>query len=324
MRLRRPLASLLLPLLLAASPCALAAQPRLADDDRARLAEAIALARSVGDSLWPGWSRVPFAVLLVTPTHEFLVGHPRPSADFTPLGRDSLLGGEVLVRGRVFSPSLLATFPAVGGLSTVVVGQPANTEEKTSTGWVLTLLHEHLHQLQHAQPGYWAGVRALDLARGDTTGMWMLQYPFPYEDEQVRDSFAAAARAAADLDTAAFRRAWMALRARLRDDDARYLAFQLWQEGIARWTQHAVAALAARRHAPTAAYAALPDVIPYAEAARRERERNLRQARAADLARSRRDVVYPVGAAIAHMLDAAGVSWRGDYLARPYSLEVLK
>jgi len=298
--------------------------PALPDDDRARIAEAFALAQRVGDSVWRGWSRVPFAVLLVTPTHEFLVGHPRPSAEFTRVGYDSLLRAEVSVRPRVFSPTLLATFPAVGGLSTIVVGQPAHTGQR-STGWVLTLLHEHLHQLQTAQPGYFDGVRALDLARGDTTGMWMLNYPFPYDSVPVQRAFAdfAHVAAAAEADATALARAWRELRARIGEDDARYLAFQLWQEGVARYTELAVASLAARRHRPTGAYAALPDVTPYAVAAAELRERIVAQARGAQLATSRRTAVYPVGAALALALDASSPAWRDDYFTRPFGFDVL-
>lgn len=326
---RRPSATAALLLAALLSARATPAQtPTLPDDDRARIAEAFALARGIGDSVWSGWSRVPFAVLLVTSTHEFLVGHPRPSADFARVGYDSLLRSEVLVRPRVFPPTLLATFPAVGGLSTIVVGQPSRTGTR-STGWVLTLLHEHLHQLQNAQPGYFDGVRALGLARGDTTGMWMLNYPFPYDRAPVQRAFAEFARLAAagsergDVDGAALARAWGALRRRIGEDDARYLAFQLWQEGVARYTEYATATLAARRHVPTAAYAALPDVTSYADAATELRQRIVTQSHAAQLGTSRRAVVYPVGAALALTLDATSRAWREQYFTRPFGFDVL-
>jgi hypothetical protein len=79
---------------------------------------------------------------------------------------------------------------AVGGVATIVVGQPAHTGQ-TSTRWVLTVLHEHFHQLQFSQPGYYPGVTALGLARGDTTGMWMLNHGFPYDSVAVQARFAA-------------------------------------------------------------------------------------------------------------------------------------
>ena len=52
---------------------------------------------------------------------------------------------------------------------------------------MLTVLHEHFHQLQQSQPGYFQGVEALGLSGGDQTGMWMLNYPFPYKTPAVAE-----------------------------------------------------------------------------------------------------------------------------------------
>src|SRR5260370_29548884 len=74
--------------------------PALPDDDRIRIAEAFRLADAVGNRVWPGWDKAPFAVLLVTPEYEFLVRHPKPSADFTSLGEDKVLKYGVSYRKR--------------------------------------------------------------------------------------------------------------------------------------------------------------------------------------------------------------------------------
>ena len=130
--------------------------PRLSWPDRLRLAEAFRLAERVRSEVWPGWQRTAMAVLLVTDSTEFLVGHPRPTSEFAPLGQDSVLGHEVRARPRRFPPTLLATFPAVGGIATIVVGTAERTG-KSSTAWVLTLLHEHFHQWQTSLPDYYHG-----------------------------------------------------------------------------------------------------------------------------------------------------------------------
>ncbi|MFL5617812.1 MAG: hypothetical protein ACJ79A_05380 [Gemmatimonadaceae bacterium] len=299
-----------------------AAPAALAPDDRIRIAEAFRLGDAVGDSIWPGWTSAPFAVLLVTPEREFLVRHPRPSAEFTRIGYDSLLRSEVLVRERKLSPTLLATFPAVGGVSTIVVGKPRATG-KSSTEWVLTLLHEHFHQLQASRPDYYARVDALGLARGDQTGMWMLNYAFPYDSSVVQSRFGALA---AHLDSAlsatvpdarrshwlAARVARVALRAALSPDDDRYLAFQMWQEGVARYTELQVARFAARHFTPTAAFRALPDFIPFATAAERI-EAGIHAGLRAPLSQNRRVAFYPVGAAYAVMLDEDDEGWKQKY-----------
>jgi hypothetical protein len=313
---------------------ATASAPQLSPEDRTRIAEAFKLADAVGDQIWPAWTSAPFAILLVTPEREFLLRHPRPSPDFTSIGYDSLLKTDVLVRPRQFPPNLLATFPAVGGVSTIVVGQPAATERKNSTEWVVTLLHEHFHQLQTSRPGYYARVDSLGLARGDKTGMWMLNYAFPYDSARVRTRFAAltqqldSALAATGADERAIR--WTtarSARARLRDalapGDDRYLAFQMWQEGVARYTELAVARFAAEHYTPSAAFAALPDFVPYATVGERI-ESNVRAGlRGSSLERGNRVAFYPAGAAYALMLDRMAPEWRSHYFDRAMSLDAL-
>lgn len=309
--------------------------------DRVRLAEAFALAAAVGDRVWPAWSRAPFAVLLVTPEHEFLLRHPRPSTDFRRIGYDGLLGSEVHTRRRIFPTGLLATFPAVGGVPTIVIGQPASTG-LTSTRWVLTVLHEHFHQLQYAQPGYHSGVAALDLARGDTTGMWMLNFAFPYDTVAVQLGFADFTRAlaaalepqapsaATDASGGRLPRARVVAAARRRlgavlpAADDRYLAFQMWQEGGARYTELRVARLAAEAgYVPGGAFRALADYTAYAAAAAAI-ERGIRtELRTAALGSARRVAFYPAGAATALVLDVAAPGWQASYFARPFALEPL-
>lgn len=84
-------------------------------------------------------------------------------------------------RKRMYPIAMQATFPGVNGVNTIVIGHAELTADKTSTRWVLTVLHEHFHQLVYSQPGYYADVEKLGLAHGDKTGMWMLNYPFPYD-----------------------------------------------------------------------------------------------------------------------------------------------
>ena len=305
--------------------------------DRVRIGEAFRLADALGDSLWPGWSAVPFAVLLVTPTQEFLFRHPQPSPDFVRVLDEISLGGAVYSRTRVFPPTYLATFPAVSGVPTVVVGQAEQTG-KTSTEWVLTLLHEHFHQLQMSVPGYWTGVNALGLARGDTTGMWMLNYPFPYDSADVQRRFQSAwgrLRAAVSVDgssaaagasgasaAAALRSSLESLRAGLAPDDYRYLAFQLWQEGVARYTEYAMAERAAGSFAPSTDFLALPDQESFAVVAARLRKGVLADSVLA-LGARRRVAFYRFGAAVALALDATGTDWRRSYFIAGFALDPL-
>ncbi|HLM60725.1 MAG TPA: hypothetical protein VK308_07975 [Pyrinomonadaceae bacterium] len=94
-------------------------KPNVPEVDRIRIAEAFKVGQSLDNQIWKDWNKAPFAVMPVTPENEFLIRHSKPSQDFTLIGYDSLLQSEVYFRKRSFSPNLLATFPAVGGVSTI-------------------------------------------------------------------------------------------------------------------------------------------------------------------------------------------------------------
>ena len=301
----------------------------LAYADRVRIAEAFQLADAV-EQLWPGWSEVPFAVLLVDGEHEFLIRHPHPTDDFESLGHDPLLDEDVLLRPRVFEPGLLATFPAVSGLPTLVIGTPEATG-LSSTQWVLTALHEHFHQLQMSDADYYPATNGLGLGDEDDSGMWMLDYPFPYDSPQVAAALEKLARAARlALDSIGFPSSaeilgdYLAQRDRLRDEvgekDYRYLSFQIWQEGIARYTQLAVAARAGSGYVPSARFEALPDFMPYSAVAEELRE-TVRSELESSLPELRRVLFYPIGAVEGLLLDRFRPGWRDRYLARKFYVD---
>src|SRR5262245_37056093 len=307
-------------------------QPQLTNVDRTRLTEAFRLAEAVGNKVWPDWDKAPFAVLLVTPNHEFLIRHPKPSDDFASLGDDTVLKTKVWTRKRKFSPDLLATFPAVGGVPTIVIGQAENTSARISTRWVVTLLHEHFHQLQNSQPRYYAEVDSLGLSRGDTTGMWMLNYDFPYEKGEVKEQFSNMAKLLADALTvvgkaefAAKRDAYLDARKKFRSllstDDGKYLSFQVWQEGMARYTEYHVAKLAAGEYKPGQEFLELKDYTSFDVEAKNIRRRIEKELTSVQLDKAKRTAFYALGAGEGLLLDASRRDWRKKYFDEKFTLD---
>jgi hypothetical protein len=311
------------------------AAPSLSQIDRVRLREVFRLGDTIGDRIWRGWSKAPFAVLLVTPEYEFLMRHPKPSADFTKLGYDNLLKSDVYYRKRSFPPYYLATFPAVGGsmISTIVVGQAENTSVKDSSRWVITLLHEHFHQLQDSQPNFYGDVNALNLAHGDQTGMWMLNYGFPYERTEVQEQFAmmskllAAAIEAPKRERTQKVRAYLEARRKFQEllapDDYKYFSFQFWKEGIARYTEYRLAQMAAAKYRVSKDFRALPDYQSFAEMAKSTRARIFKQLETQKLGEGKREVVYSFGAAEGLLLDQINPGWRRRYFVEKFELSRL-
>ena len=312
-------------LLLAAIALAQSSNPQLPHKDAVRIHEFYRLSAQIGDRVWPNWNRTPAPLLLVTPTTEFLTHYPDPPSEFKKMTDD------IYVRPRHYPTGLLATFPAFGPPSTIVIGEAENTDAKTSTPWLLTLMHEHFHQMQDSQPGFFEAVSDLGLAHRDKTGMWMLNYPFPYEKPELVDSFGKLRdRLLTVLNERNDRRfhqlvrQYMAERdkfyAQLVPDDRKYLSFQLWREGIARYVQIRAAEVAAR-YGPTPEYSALADYEPFETYAAKARTDTLSQLRRVDLARWKRDAVYPFGACEGLLLDRMNPKWRDGYFQHLFTLD---
>lgn len=305
--------------------------PQLARADRIRITEARRVSAELGDVVWPGLGSMGMPILLVTDSVEFLVGRSGSQDGFGAAGYDSLLGDSVATRARRLDPGLLATFP-VAGAPTIVIGTRERTG-KSSTEWVLTVMHEHFHQWQYTRPGYYRGVAGLELSGGDTTGMWMLNYAFPYDSARIQlavRSWAAALRRAlgATSNTGAqaieqTARARDRLRSLLSPADFRYLEFQLWQEGVARYVEYRTAVLAARQAEPPREFRTLPDYEPYGVVAGEIRRKLLRDLDRLDLGRDRRVCFYAIGAAIALLLDETEPRWKEAYAQHPFAIAAL-
>jgi hypothetical protein len=328
----RPRFALILLLLLLFQKSLTQEKPAIPYADRIRLAEAFKIAETLGNQVWKDWDTAPFAVLLITPKHEFLIRHPRPSDDFDPIGYDSLLESDVYFRKRTFPTTLLATFPAVGGISTIVIGQAENTLKKTSTPWVVTVLHEHLHQLQNSRPDYYDDVNALNLSRGDKTGMWMLNYPFPYDSLEIGRQLsimggllvrALNAEPASDFSAAvaAYLESRRRLKTMLSRDDFTYFSFQVWQEGIARYTEYRMAGLAGKKFRPSKEFRALKDYEPFEQVAENIKKDMMQELSTMKLSEDGRAAFYPLGAGEGLLLDRTNPKWKDRYFVDKFFID---
>lgn len=298
-------------LLLAHLFAALAVQAAPAADPlTAELAAAQAVARTEGERLWPGYGAAPFGMLLVRENRELLLCHPSVPAGFSPAGMDETTGCHGFTRPRSsLAPNLLAAMPIFGPPSTIVIGTPEATG-LSPVRWRATIWHEHFHQFQAALPNYYQRVEALGLAGDDRTGMWMLNFPFPYQRPDVVQAHGHASRALAAAlaargggSLAPLARRYVALRRALAqaagERNWTYFDFQLWQEGVARWTEIAIVRGAA-------------DQPGRDDAAAREQE-ILTGLAAPDLARDGRLAAYALGAGEAMLMEACSFDWRIRY-----------
>ncbi len=295
------------------------AAPAPSGADTRSVLEARDIARTIGDTLWPNWSKTPFIIDLLTPSYELLLGTAS-----VPKGFTKPVSGAVY-RKRTFPASLQATFPAFNAVPVIVIGEQPLTASKTPTRWLVTLLHEHFHQWQYSWPAYGDAVDALRLANGDTTGMWMLNYAFPYGSPAIAAHYAGvAARLAVTVKAAGTPRFSVALReyraarsawqASLRPNDYRYFAFVCWQEGVARYTEYRAAQVAAYAHAARSTFLTAAQARRLRLDSKETYAGILHELQTASLSKAQRVAFYAFGAGEALLLDRVAPHWHRHYL----------
>lgn len=307
-------------------------KPQISEIDRLRIAEAFRIGEKLQNKLWKNWDKSPFALLLIDDETEFLIRHPKPSDEFQSIGYDGLLKSEIFVRPRKFQKGFLATFPAFNITPVIVVGKAENTYLKTSTPWVFTVLHEHFHQMQMSDSTYFSDVESLNLSRGDTSGMWQINFPFPYSKKEIGDQFKILSnllRETYNTPTESERRQkleqYLVKRKQfaesLNADDYKYFSFQLWQEGIARYTEYKLMELAAKKMKPSKAFKSLKDFTTFADEADKLFAATDKELKNINLSESERIVFYPFGAFEGFLLDKINPKWRDRYLTEKFAIE---
>lgn len=321
------------------------------DEYKIRIREAMRINEMFSDSIWEGLAKTPFNIILVTDNYEYLVNANEPYTGFSFAGYDTLLSSNIYMRERVFNNNLLATFPVDKGIPTIVVGTPSATS-RNGVDWTITLLHEHFHQYQYSQPDYYAAVNELDLSGGDQSGMWMLNYPFPYEDPekdslyytlaqklqpQYPNPFSPSVKLETREDFLKYKeqlnkeriskiKNYFAERKnftdKLNEKDYKYFSFQIWQEGLARYTEGKFYDLLQENHyEPSNEYKALGDTISLNSYALKFKRKNANRLVSQKLNENQRNCFYTLGFFEGYLLDEINPGWRKKYFTDKFFIE---
>jgi hypothetical protein len=290
--------------------------------DREMIADAHSIIREYGDQVWDGFSQAPLPILLIEEDQETLFCGA-PIDGFVSAKFDTVTKCSMQFRSREL-PNDLSAATYLGEHQVVMMGT-ASTLETTRAEWLVIVLHEAFHQYQSVLPAY---VDATERVRVDFEGgteqgaRWMLDYPFPYADAQVRAIFAEMTGSALRfLEASSEQQKLAAIEDYLaaRDRAARnvgpkswaYFEFQTGQEGVARWSEIRIAA---------AAGIADPDLAAVAEETRLGLATSLRAIDRDGLNMWTRSAFYVLGAVEAEMLEQTEPAWRREYPRRPFEL----
>src|SRR4029078_2247515 len=105
------------------------------------------------------------------------------------------------------------------------------------------------------------------------------------------------------------------LKQMLTPDDYKYFSFQLWKEGIARYTEYRVAQWAAAKYQPTREFQNLKDFTTFSAVAVQEHALIVHELSTLKLENYKRVAFYPIGPPEGLLLHRANPRWRSRYLA---------
>ena len=209
------------------------------------------------------------------------------------------------------------------------MGTPENTG-KSTIDWIITILHEHFHQYQYSQPDYYNNVNKLNLSGGDSTGMWMLNYPFPYEDKKINAAYDSCKKALAQIFKSkddwqfkdlykAFKNKRAHLKESLQENDYKYFSFQLWQEGIACYTEiKLMQLLLANNYVFSKEVQNIKDYKPLKDHYKDYYTNALNLIDDLSLRDSKRICFYAFGAFEGLLLDKVNPSWKKNYFKKKF------
>lgn len=299
----------------------------MSERDAICIAEAYYLWQSLGDKVWPGWTKIDMPMVYITQEREFAIGFQQPLAGFSP--HDPLADGQsVQSRPRELAPTLAASYD-FQNVPAVVIGTPEALEWSASQ-WALKAVHEMFHVLS-THHGSQQRIAALDIGPREDAS-WQLDFPFPYGDADTMRLMhlqgypvylAITATDEADIlyNAGTALEALAVLRRHLRDltgDDRawKYAMFQEGEEDVARYTEHRLAQLAAEEEAyrPLRAFAELDGFVPYSEVWNASYKSAPFVIKHAGRAVKTRTLFYYMGLGKALLLDRIKPDWRDSYL----------
>ena len=304
--------------------------PKMRTEDRIRIHEAEFLFKKFGNQVWPGINRVPFTLLVIDDTMEFLINCAKPGPEFRNVGYDSILSTQVYVRRAKNPDNSMAVLPVVNGQNAIVAGLPEKTG-MTSTAWIITLLREHFYHYIYQDGQYYDDLNRLKLGKGDSIGLWIMNYPFPYESASVIKEYGRFSKALHDalknLDSDNFdlflqtyAKARTAFKKGLRADEYKYFSYQVWQEGVAHYVEYKFLE-SMEKYKPSYLVQQLADYTPYEVYKQQLFKDELDNLLSYKLTEQKRNCFFLIGFAEASLLDYLNPNWKKLYLKNKFYLE---
>jgi len=316
--------------------------------DKARLAEAVQLKRALGETVWPGWGETEMPVLVWNRTYSFLIGHPTPPDEWTPVAAD-LFQGQAYYYQATHDPQNFAV--QVGERWVASIATKAEVDARLiemirdalpaplqaivpyraiiqpSEVQISAVLHEsfHVYQAEVAPER----LEAAEKAHGHGDRYWAADEAMHEAWETEIDLLAQALRTQSDSEARALATQFLEQRARRRQEASLDVALvdyerQLeWEEGLAKYVELAAwrAAYQSIDYRPVSEMSSDRDFKSYRSFKRRWSQELGQMKRQA--AREGETRLYYTGMAQATLLDRLRPGWKEQALLQGSWLETL-
>lgn len=161
--------------------------------------------------------------------------------------------------------------------------------------------------------------------------MWMLNYPFPYDSIPIIQQFDVYSNALHRTITSANRKdfkenatKYFAERKKIEEilsaPDYRYFSFQIWQEGLARYTEYKYLELL-KNYTPSEEVTLLIDFEPFESLKAKMYNNEIKNLLGNKLNEAQRICFYSTGFAEGLILDKLNKKWRNSYLTDKFYIE---
>lgn len=210
-------------------------------EDRQHLSRSFAVIDEHKSHIWPNWVDTPKDIVIQNEKYRMEIKSSPISDASNRYWAFQFNRIHISQKKRTITP--VHTLALEGKNPQIIVSREF-FEQAPRAFWLGTLAHEHFHQWQMSRSNYFDAVTKLSINNNYSNCGWMIDYPFPFHQDAVGKILIelSSLHRLKDVEPKQkmdiIHRSLNQLKTILSKEEWDYVAFQIWQEGIARYVEY--------------------------------------------------------------------------------------